>query len=167
MAEGWVALAGAASHEAGLSLQETNSTRSLGGCSQGPRSLPQEAQCPGQPCSPQLYSLPWIGSVPRGQLCAPTLTHFTELQHPYRQGRLERVPTLLPDRERRCPREAAQLAPHALPLDGVAGPPHGELERQAGGHRLARAAHAGLMQEAVTSDKAQPTPRAQEQGLPD
>lgn len=34
-----------------------------------------------------------------------------------------------PHGEGRCPGEAAQLPPHAFPLDGVAGLPDGKLQR--------------------------------------
>lgn len=38
----------------------------------------------------------------------------------------------LPDSEGRRPGEAAQLPPHALPLDGVAGLPYGKLQGHEG-----------------------------------
>lgn len=40
--------------------------------------------------------------------------------------------TFFSDGKGRCPGEAAQLSPHALPLDGVAGPPHGKLQVHTG-----------------------------------
>lgn len=42
------------------------------------------------------------------------------------------MPAFLPDSEGRRPGEAAQLPPHALPLDGVAGLPYGKLQGHEG-----------------------------------